>query len=108
MDENPALQKVVMASFDLAESGGANRIGYRVNKTLGGYRIGPYYLNAKPKGQNGEFTLTIIFHTEILFIDKNGHETGDLTAAVKIKERFYSFEILPIGKTSAFYLGNRF
>lgn len=108
LDKNHDLKMVVMNSFDFAESGGANRIGYNVNKILGGKRLGPYHLNAKPKGQEGDYTLTVVFHTEIEFIDQDGKETSNFKKAVEIKESFYSYEVLPIGKSSAYYLGNRF
>jgi len=108
LETNPKLMESVFASFDLAESGGANRIGISRNNILGGHRLGPYYLNAKPKGHAGNYTFTVVFHTEIELIGGNDKATDDLRSAVKINEHFHSYEVLPLGKVSAKYSSDEF
>lgn len=103
LDESPVFKKLVFDTFDLHWTGGASRIGVNVNDRLGGRRIGPYYLNAKPKGQEGDFTLTLIFHTEVVFMDKDGKKTT-LRKAYSIDEELHSIEMIPIGSFSAKYL----
>lgn len=93
VNQKPELKKFILKTFDIAESGYTpNRIGWQINKKFGGKRLGPYFLNAKPKGQKGRYIFELIFHTEHIFLDKNGNKT-ELSSADVIQEKFKSVEI---------------
>jgi hypothetical protein len=93
LNQKPELKEFILETFDIAESGWTpNRIGWQVNKKFGGRRLGPYHINAKPKEHKGVYVFELIFHTEHIFIDKNGNKT-QLTNAEIIKENFKSLEI---------------
>ena len=92
LNQHPVIKDFVLKSFDISESGWASRIGQQVNEKFGGRRIGPYHIKAKPKEYQGKDTFELIFHTEKIFLDKNGEPT-DLTKADIIKEKFKSLEI---------------
>lgn len=103
LNQKSELKKVLFDSFDLDWTGGAGRIGYRVNERLGGKRIGPYYLKAKPKGSKSDYNLTLVFHTKVIFKDKDGNETS-LPNAFSVEEVFYSFEVLLLKQESVIWL----
>jgi len=92
LNQQPLIKDFVLENFDIAESGWASRIGQQVNGKFGGKRIGPYNIKAKPKDDQGEYTFELIFHTEKIFLDKNGAPT-DLINANIIRENFKSLEI---------------
>ncbi len=92
LNQQPIIKDFVLKTFDIAESGWASRIGWQVNEKFGGRRIGPYCIKAKPKGSQGEYIFELIFHTEKIFLDKNGGPT-DLTKDDIIKEKFKSLEL---------------
>jgi len=92
LNQQPLIKDLVLETFDIAESGWASRIGQQVNEKFGGRRIGPYHIKAKPKGYQGEYIFELIFHTEKIFLDKNGEPTNLINADI-IKEKFISLEI---------------
>ena len=92
LDQTPAVRDFVLATLDMAGSGSANRIGNDANALLGGTRLGPYEIAAKPKGSNGPFTLELVFHTAYRFLDASGAEVA-LADAVRVEERFDFLEI---------------
>ena len=97
LEQDKEIKLLINKTFDLADSGWAERIGQRVNPKFGGRRISPYNIKAKLKGSKGDFTYNLIIHTEHIFLDKNGKETV-LEKAVIIKEKFKSIEIKIIKK----------
>lgn len=92
LEEAPVLREFVEGALELAPGGSASRIGNAVNPRLGGRRVGPYHILARPKGTEGSFTFELIFHTEIVYLDERGEAVG-LPEAVAIRERFESLEI---------------
>lgn len=92
----PDLWSALGQSFDLAKSGWANRIGTPVNADLGGRRIGPYCLGAKPKGAPGPNTWEVCFKTEAKYSDARGLPAL-LENAKTVEETFASVEIKPMG-----------
>ena len=92
LNQQPLIKDFLLEAFDIAESGWASRIGQQVNEKFGGRRIGLYHIKAKPKGYQGEYIFELIFHTEKIFLDKNGEPT-DLINADVIKEKIKSLEI---------------
>lgn len=93
--QNPELLKVVTTSLELNEEGdGASRIGNNVNPNLGGKRVGPYELYARPSKSTGPFIFEVVVTTEKTWLNAAGKPT-DLTRAVEVRERLISVEIRP-------------
>ena len=92
LDQVPTIRDYVSGTLELAESGSANRIGNDANPTLGGTRVGPYEIQAKPKGSDGPYVFELVFHTTCRFLDAAGAEV-ELPAAERIEERFDFLEI---------------
>ena len=99
LKQKPELMEYLMSTLDIEAHGLAGRIGSMVNPHLGGARVGPYRLRAKPKGQKGDYTLELIFHTKWQFLDSNG-EPADLTSGVRVVETLTSVEIKSIVEAS--------
>jgi hypothetical protein len=95
LNQAPVIQKYLFTSFELEKSGDANRIGNNVNPRLGGTRLGPYCVNAKPKGSKGKNTFKVCINTEYQFKDQAG-KPCKLEQAYSVKEKFSSVEIKPI------------
>lgn len=90
----PELWQYLTSTLELQQSGWASRIGNEVNPRLGGTRIGPYCLLAKPKTANGPYTMEVCFNTEQLWLDSQGKNCA-LDRASRVEERFVSVEIKP-------------
>jgi len=97
LNQVPEIKRILSESLEIQESGWASRIGQAVNPRLGGRRIGPYHVRAKPKGAAGDFTLELIVHTTHVLTDAKG-EPSDLPSATLISETFASVEIKPLTK----------
>jgi hypothetical protein len=94
LDQAPAVRSFLLDALEIQSSGWANRIGNNVNPRLGGTRVGPYCLRAKPRSAPGPYTLEVCVNTEILFFDANGRPTT-IEAASRLEEKFLSVEIKP-------------
>jgi len=92
LDQVPSIRDFVSATLDLAESGSADRIGIEANRKLGGTRVGPYIIEARPKGSDGPSLFVLVFHTTYRFLDAAGAEV-ELAAAASLEERFDFLEI---------------
>jgi hypothetical protein len=79
-------------SFDIYSAGDASRIGWSESNKLGGTRIGPYKLWAKPKGRSGPYTCGIDIKTRISYLDKFGQQ-AKMENATSVKEEVVAFEI---------------
>ncbi len=93
--QSPDIHKYLFATLELEKSGQANRIGNNVNPRLGGTRLGPYCIYAKPKGTIGKNTMEVCINTEYHFRDKTGRPCT-LERAFSVTESFVSIEIKPI------------
>ncbi len=94
--QQPELEKYLLQSLDFSDSGFANRIGQNVNPRFGGRRIGPYILQAKPKGRKGDFIFEVTVETEYIMKDAKGKLTEDISQAYDIQEKLISVEIKPL------------
>jgi hypothetical protein len=92
LEQEPVLAKWLTDGLDLDETGSATRIGQNVNAHLGGTRVGPYVLLAKPKGVAGPFTLEVTVETEISFLNAAG-KSVDLPKARQILEKMSSITV---------------
>jgi hypothetical protein len=95
LDQVPSIRDFVSATLDLAESGSADRIGVEANRHLAGTRVGPYVIEARPKGSKGPSLFVLVFHTTHRFLDAAGAEV-ELAAAVRVEEKFDFLEIRPV------------
>ena len=92
LNQQPKLKAWLLGALELDELGSANRIGNNVNPRLGGLRVGPYVVLAKPKGAPGDFTLELTFNTEISCLNAAGKPT-DLDKAHKVTEQLIDVQI---------------
>jgi hypothetical protein len=97
LKQKSKLYKFILNSFDFSESGFASRIGTNVNYNLGGKRVGPYVIKAKPKYSDENYIFEVTFFTEQIFTDEIG-KPSDLENATRVKEAFKSFEVKLIEK----------
>jgi hypothetical protein len=88
----PALRDFIDRHLDLDKSGVATRIGREVSDRLGGRRIGPYVIGAKPKGHRGDYIFDLVVHTETVFVDRDGRPS-DPPGAYDVHETVRSFEL---------------
>lgn len=88
----PSVERYLATTLDLAEGGSADRIGTSVNPHLGGTRIGPYVIRAKPKGSAGGYIFELTVRTTVEFLD-GAWKTSDLRSAEHVRERFESVEL---------------
>lgn len=95
LEQVPSIRDFVSATLDLAESGSADRIGTEANRHLGGTRLGPYIIEARPKGSDGPSLFVLVFHTTYRFLDADGVEV-ELAAARRVEEKFDFLEIRPL------------
>jgi hypothetical protein len=91
----PEIEKYIFSTLELGKSGDASMIGSTINPRLGGTRLGPYCINAKPKGATGGYVFTLCINTEYDFRDKKGKSCG-IEKAYSVKETFLSMEIKPL------------
>ena len=100
LQQQPTLWAYLQNTLDIQNVGIAPRINSKENPALGGSRIAPYVLSAKPKGTPGDYTLTIEVRAETIFLDAHGkkvplkdgatikeHLTGVLVRTIKPDEK---------------------
>ncbi len=93
LDQEKEIRGFLLKNLELAPGGSANRIGQAVNPNLGGARVGPYVLNAKPKGaKDWAFEIHIEVKTE--YLDAAGKPV-ELERATSFRETFLSVRIAP-------------
>ena len=92
LSQDPYLLDFLEDNFILSDSGSANRIGYPVNKHLGGKRIGPYQILIQTKKYNKIVWYKLIVNTKVVYLDENGNEST-LLEGVSLKENIVSVEI---------------
>jgi hypothetical protein len=92
LNQKPELAKYLLATLEFDEGGIAPRIGSNVNEKLGGQRVGPYMIHAKPKGSTGPKVFEVMVYTEQTFLDAKGKETT-LEEASDVTEKFDHVEI---------------
>jgi len=92
LGQQPVLAKWLADSLEFDAQGDAIRIGQNVNPHLGGQRLGPYVILARPKGAAGPFTLEVTVETKLICKDANG-KIVDVPQARTIRERFSSISV---------------
>lgn len=92
LEQKPTLASHLFSTLEFAESGMASRVGSIVNERLGGTRLGPYRIRAKPKGAEGDFVFEVVVYTKQTFIDQSGKKVA-LAEASSIVEEFDYLEV---------------
>lgn len=95
LQQNPALCKFILDHLDLDSGGWAIRIGSRVNYALGGTRIAPYSIRARPKGSKEPWQFYLKIDAKTYYYDASGKEV-QLEDGKSIKEKLTGIELLPI------------
>jgi hypothetical protein len=94
LQQEPVMAKWLTDGLEFAETGDALRIGQNVNPLFGGRRIGPYVIQAKPKGAPAPFTLEVTIKTELICRNAAG-KAVDISQAQVIQEKFSSVKVRP-------------
>lgn len=84
--QDPAVHQFVTSALHLDATGWAGRIGSRVNEDLGGARLAPYSIRAKPKGSTGPWLFLLIVEADAVFLDAEGKPVP-LEQGKKIQEK---------------------
>jgi len=98
LQQNKDLSEFVAAHLDLESGGWAARIGNRVNENLGGARIAPYSIRAKPKGSPGPWTFELIIEAETEFLDSKGNAVS-LEKGESIREKLLGIKLIPLSES---------
>jgi hypothetical protein len=91
LKQNKELFDYIAATLELSPGAAGSRIGQSVNPRLGGARVAPYYLFAKPKGAR-DWTFEIQTDAEVEYLDDKGHVV-DLFDASAFRENFLGITI---------------
>lgn len=95
LKQNSELYDFVSASLELDSGGWATRIGSRINEDLGGARIAPYSIRAKPKGSAGPWLFFLNIQAETTYLDSSGKDVP-LEQGKSIKEKLVGIQLNPI------------
>lgn len=85
--QKPLIRAFLISSLDMdATVMAAVRFGSHV-KGLGGARMGPYIIQARPKTPKDASPLEVVLCTDARFFDASGKTTQDETSAVRFEEK---------------------
>ncbi len=85
--QKPQITTFLMSSLDMdATVMAAVRFGAHV-KHLGGARMGPYIIQARPKTSKDALPIEVVLCTDARFIDASGRVTEDEMNAVRLEEK---------------------
>ncbi len=90
--QQPKLGEHLLATLDIYRTATAVRIGSSVNEELGGTRVGPYQLYAKPKDAKGPYIFELTVNTKQTFLDAEGRKTT-VEKAASVKEKLENVQI---------------
>ena len=95
IQQNSDLYHFVNSTLDLDRGGWATRIGSHVNEALGGARIAPYSIRAKPKGSSGPWIFYLMIEADTDFLDAQGKSVS-LGEGKTIKETLTGIKLISI------------
>jgi hypothetical protein len=95
LQQDKDLNQFIISTLDLDSGGWATRIGSRVNEDLGGARIAPYSICAKPKGSSGPWIFYLIIEADTEFFDAQG-KSVPLEQGKTIKEKLTGIKLISI------------
>jgi hypothetical protein len=96
LKQKKEIYEFVSAHLELDKHGSGDRIGQAVNPRLGGTRIAPFFVKAKPRGEK-EWTLLLEIQAQVDFLDEEGKKSS-LEEAVSIRETFTGIRLTPLEK----------
>lgn len=99
LNQQPGLARAIEQRLDLAETGEAARVGPST-PALAGFRVAPYQIEARAKGEQGPFTLLLSIEAETKYLDAEG-KPAPMSRAVAVKEKLTQVCILPLPGRSA-------
>jgi Ran GTPase-activating protein (RanGAP) involved in mRNA processing and transport len=99
--QKPALRSFLRSSLDLNETVmAAVRFGPHLEH-LGGARMGPYMIEARPKGAKDGRPLEVVLCTDARFLDESGKVVESEMTAVRVEERLTTVMLREFGATPA-------
>ena len=85
--QKPEIQAFLMSSLEMDRTAmAAVRLGSHF-KALGGTRVGPYLIQARPKTPGNSRVLEVVLCTDARFFDESEKETEDEANAVRLVEK---------------------
>ncbi len=85
--QKPQIRTLLMSSLDMDVTViAAVRFGAHF-KHLGGGRMGPYIIQARPKSSKDALPIEVVLCTDARFIDASGRVTEDEMNAVRLEEK---------------------
>ena len=90
--QKPSLRNFLMSSLDVDDTVMA-ALRFGPHTKLGGARMGPYMIQARPKTPKNASPLEVVLCTDARFFDASGRVTEDETNAVRLEEKL-TFVIL--------------
>ena len=90
--QKPSIRNFLMSSLDMDDTVMA-AIRFGPHTKLGGTRMGPYVIQARPKTPKGASPLEVVLCTDARFFDASGRVTEDEINAVRLEEKL-TFVIL--------------
>jgi hypothetical protein len=95
LQQDKDLNHFITSTLDLDSGGWATRIGSLVNEDLGGARIAPYSIRAKPKGSPGPWIFYLEIEADTTFLDAQGKPVP-LEQGKTIQEKLTDIKLIPI------------
>ena len=86
LEQQPALWAHLQKTYEISDTGAADRIGRAQNARLNGVRVAPYLLRAKPRSTDGDFTLMLEVHAETTYLSADGKKVS-IKRATDVKEQ---------------------
>ena len=87
LQQKPEIRNFLLSSLDMDSTVmAAVRFGSQL-KHLGGTRMGPYMIQARPKAPKDALPVEVVLCTDARFFDASGKETEDETNAVRLEEK---------------------
>jgi hypothetical protein len=68
---------------------------------LSGSRMGPYIIEARPRGSKDGNPLEIVLCTDARFLDESGHVVQDETSATRVEEHLTAVMLREVGSAPA-------
>jgi hypothetical protein len=100
LSQQPRIFRALTTGFEIQKTAIGVRLGNHFTH-LGGKRIGPYTLWARPRGSAGPFDIEIQVCTSVTFLNSTGRATDDIIDAAQTKEVLRSFVVqLESGKVA--------
>jgi Ran GTPase-activating protein (RanGAP) involved in mRNA processing and transport len=87
LKQKPEIRNYLMSTLDMDSTVmAAVRFGSHV-KHLGGARMGPYIIQARPKTPKNAAPLEVVLCTDARFFDESGNTTEDEANAARLEEK---------------------